>query len=164
MKAALTFTGDSPTGMKQPRRTFLTLLSPIPCDRRGSGARQVRWTKGCGERDPRKPRRLPNLALDSDTYELCQRRPARHVRRPLPTSDVRSGRLGASDRRHDLGERHNPEPRQNLPPEQLRVVDSAGVGLIPFRQRPLASRRRGGVRKALVARPGREVAPVLATQ
>ena len=48
--------------------------------------------------------------------------------------------LRTPGRRDDLGELHSAEPRQDLPPEQLRVVDRVRIGLVPLRQRPLAGR------------------------
>jgi hypothetical protein len=77
---------------------------------------------------------LRNLPVD----QLPQRRPRRHMRRPLPTPDVRRGRLRASRRLDDLGELHRRKRGQDLPPEQLRVVDRARISLVPLRQRPFA--------------------------
>jgi hypothetical protein len=62
------------------------------------------------------------------------------MRCPLPAPDVRRVRLGAACRLGDLRGFHRSEPGQDFPPEQLWVVDRVGIGLIPLRQRPLASR------------------------
>ena len=53
----------------------------------------------------------------------------RDMWRPLPAPVVGRGRLGASGRLHDLGKRHGPEPRQDLPPEQLWVADCPRLAL-----------------------------------
>jgi hypothetical protein len=44
---------------------------------------------------------------------------------------VGRGRLGTPSRFHDLGRLHSPEPRQDLPPEQLQVVTRARIGFVP---------------------------------
>jgi hypothetical protein len=80
------------------------------------------------------------------------RRPAAPIRamltrgRPLTPSNVGSVRLRESGRLDDLGELHHPEPRQDIPLEQLRVVNRAGIGLVPLRQRPPAGRDGGSSR------------------
>ncbi len=61
------------------------------------------------------------------------------MRRPLPTPDVRRVRLRAAGRLGDFGELHRRKPRQDLPPEQLRVVDRTGICLVPLSEGPLAS-------------------------
>jgi hypothetical protein len=72
-----------------------------------------------------------------------ERCPRRDVRRPFPAPVVGRGRLTTPSRLHDLGKRHGPEPRQDVPPEQLRVVDRVRIGLVPLRQRPFAGRDSG---------------------
>ena len=57
--------------------------------------------------------------------------------------EVRGVRLGTACRLSDLGELHAREPRKDLPPELLWVVDGAGIGLVPLRQRPLTGRDGG---------------------
>src|ERR1039458_3602976 len=65
------------------------------------------------------------------------------MRRPLPTPDIASGRLRATDRVDDLGELHARKPRQDVPPEQLRVVDRIGIGPVPLGKRSLTGRDGG---------------------
>jgi len=94
-----------------------------------------------------KARRAPPLrcepSLGSDVHHFDQsaeRRPRRDMRSPLPSPDVGRVRLRAPGRLGDLGELHGGEPRQDVPPEQIRVVGRPGVGLVPLRERPFASR------------------------
>ena len=65
----------------------------------------------------------------SDEFAKC--RPRGYVRHSLPATDVRRGGLRATDRLGDLGQLDVPEPRQDLPSEQLRVVGRVGIGLVP---------------------------------
>jgi hypothetical protein len=57
-----------------------------------------------------------------------------------PSSDLIP--RGPTGRRHDLGKRHSPDPRQDLPPEQRPVVDRSQIGLLPLRERRLTGRAR----------------------
>jgi hypothetical protein len=99
--------------------------------------------KGHGKGDPREETLfLLSIVFKADADQLRQSTPSGQMRRPLPTPDVGRARLRAAGRLRDLGQLHESEPRQNLPPEQLRVVDRPGIGLVPVRQRPLTGRDR----------------------
>jgi hypothetical protein len=101
-------------------RTFSAPLSPIPLWKWGSEERLVRW----------RVRGRPVCA------ERC-------LQRLMPTNSPSALHAETCGRLHDLGKRRGPEPRQDLPPEQLRVVGRTRIGLVPLRERPLAGRDGG---------------------
>ena len=76
--------------------------------------------------------------VHADEFGECC--PRRNMRRELPRPDLRGERLAHPRRVDDRRQLDGRQSRRDVAGEQLRVVDGAGVGPVPLRERPLTSR------------------------